>query len=185
MGRGQQPQGVPSTYGQAAEAVKKAVTTERDIAEASEAAADGSGYTVEQAQDLRNDQKRIAENTAKMAQAFQQTAPQAAQALAGASKAMQAVDTRLDAAEKRPGVPTIAQGAASKAAEAADLLDQAYAKLAERAQGEEEGKGSPSPAAPAGAAAVASGKVNPATPGPGPNRWPSRQTRPGCFRQRW
>ena len=161
VGRGQQPEGVPSTYGQAATAVENALKTEREIAKASQAAADGSGYTVEEAQDLRSDQQKIIENTAKMAQAFQQTAPEAAKALAGAAKAMEAVDTRLDAGEKRPGQPTIAEGAAKKADEAAKLLDQAYAKLSERAQGEEDGKGSPSPAAPAGAAAVASGKVKP------------------------
>jgi len=165
VGRGKQPDGVPSSYGQAAEAVKNALKTEREIAEASEEASD-SGYTVQQAQDLRGDQKQIAETTQKMAQAFAQTSPEAAQALAQAAKAMQAVDTRLDAGEKRPGVPSIAEGATKKANEAADLLDQAYAKLAEQAQGEEGGEGSPSPAAPAGGAAVASGKVKPAQPGP-------------------
>lgn len=167
VGRGKQPAGVPATFGQAAEAVKKAAETERDIANASSSAASSSGYTTEQAQELRNDQNRIGESTQKMANAFQQTAPEVAQLLASATKPMLAVKNRLDAGEKRPGVPSVAESAAEKAEEAAGLLEQAYAKLAERAQGEDEGKGSPSPAAPAGAAAVASGQIVPGQGGPG------------------
>ncbi len=75
VGRGQQPSGVPATYGQAAEAIRKAAATEREIAEKSQAAADSSGYSTEQAQSLRNDQKKIGEGAQKMANAFAQTAP--------------------------------------------------------------------------------------------------------------
>jgi tetratricopeptide (TPR) repeat protein len=173
VGRGKQPTGVPSTYGQAAEAVKNAIETERGIAEKSKSASENGGYTTEDAQKLLADQDRIGQTTQKMASAFAQTSPEAATALNNAAKAMLAARTRLTSATKYPGeksVP-IATAAASKAEEAANLLDQAYASLAAKAQGEEEGKPSPSPAAPAGGAAVASGMVKPGQGGPPANAY--------------
>lgn len=173
VGRGKQPSGVPSTYGQAAEAVKNAIETERGIAEKSKAAAEGSGYTTEDAQKMLADQDRIGQTTQKMATAFAQTSPEAGNALNAAAKAMLAARTRLNSATKTPGdksVP-IANAAAGKAEEAANLLDQAYASLQSKAQGEEEGKPSPSPAAPAGGAAVASGMIKPGQGGPPANAY--------------
>lgn len=167
VGRGKQPDGVPSDFGQAAKAVQNAASTEKEIAQKSEAAKQAGGYSTEQAQQLRDQQKKLGESTQKLAQGLQYGAPEAAQLLAQATKPMTAVDNRLSAAEKRPGETSIpiAEAAAEKANEAASLLEQAAAKLAEKA--DQQGEGGPSPASPASAPAAASGKINPAKPGPG------------------
>lgn len=119
-----------------AELLERAAAKEREIGQASGAAAKQDGLTSPMARQMAKEQKELGEIARKTAQAFEGESPQVAKWLAEASEGLSASEKSLEqAAEgKRIGTPReVASQVANVAEETASQLEKAAAQLRRQA----------------------------------------------------
>lgn len=143
--------------------LEQAAAAEREIAKASAEAAQGAGYTKEDADKLAAKQQVASDNASKAYKAISAVNPEATAALKEAATEIQSTKNALGAAQMTPGDASkpVATSSAQTSEKAATKLAEAAAKLRPNAE-------ALASAAASGRGAGASGKINPAAGGPAP-----------------
>jgi hypothetical protein len=131
----QQLRDAMNALAQAAEAVQKAATMEREVSRQAQESSQKTGLQASEAHELGQKQAEVQKTAGEAAKRVERAAPEAAKTLAAAAQPIQKAAERLQAAEQQPGEASkpAAQEAAKQAQEAAAKLSQAAQQLRQEA----------------------------------------------------